>query len=265
MKTKVHLYLTILISFSVFSQKTGKVNYGHIESPGKGGPVGLDFNSHLIFDEKQSYYVTAKDSLENENEIENQRIKKVDGEIKQVYVGKHTLEQGKQVYYNRAKDSLWWNKKYDISLYGAEKNTKLNWKIENETKKIGNFNCKKAMTDFRGHTYTAWFTEDIPVSYGPWKLNGLPGLILEAYDTNKEFYVYFKSVEYPVSNLKVPSKLNIPNYDQRNLRWINNLEYKSFLEEKVEKNKTKAIMLAKEYGVQVATGGMKDMSIEIFE
>lgn len=169
------------------------------------------------------------------------------------------------MYFNKKKDSLWWNKKYESTIYGVEKNSKLDWQIENEIKKIGNFNCKKATTNFRGHEYTAWFTEDIPVPFGPWKLNGLPGLILEVYDTNKEFFVYFKSIEIPAKNLKVPMGINVPKYDKQNLRWVNLIEYKSYLEKKVEKNKAKAIMLAKEYGMEVNTGGMNDLSIEIFE
>jgi len=40
--------------------------------------------------------------------------------------------------------------------------------------------CHLATTKFRGRVWKVWFTEEIPVSLGPWKLGGLPGLILKA-------------------------------------------------------------------------------------
>jgi len=90
----------------------------------------------------------------------------------------------------------------------------LNWKIESESKKIGNYTCFKATcvqpvskSDFRNMTrkadaeaktdkpkstnfmdqmempkevvVTAWYTPEIPINQGPEKYWGLPGLILE--------------------------------------------------------------------------------------
>ena len=69
------------------------------------------------------------------------------------------------------------------------------WVILNETKKIDNFNCTKAVTEFRGRHYTAWFTEEIPTVFGPWKLNGLPGLIVQVNDATN-------SIQYHLINYK---------------------------------------------------------------
>ena len=49
------------------------------------------------------------------------------------------------------------------------------------------YHCQLAKANFKGRTWFAWYAEDIPLQEGPWKLMGLPGLILKAYDENKEF------------------------------------------------------------------------------
>ncbi|MDE5713803.1 MAG: GLPGLI family protein [Muribaculaceae bacterium] len=62
------------------------------------------------------------------------------------------------------------------------------WEISDESKEIIGYQCFKATADYRGRRWTAWFTPEIPVQDGPWKLCGLPGLILEASDNHREFH-----------------------------------------------------------------------------
>jgi GLPGLI family protein len=72
--------------------------------------------------------------------------------------------------------------------------TPIDWKLGTETKKIEGFECQKANATFRGREYEVWFTSDVLVVAGPWKLWGVPGLILEAYDKTQEIGFYFKSI-----------------------------------------------------------------------
>ena len=74
----------------------------------------------------------------------------------------------------------------------------INWKITKDTASFAGIFCKKATANFKGRKWTAWYAPEMPFASGPWKLNGLPGLIIEAYDENKE--VQFQIAE--LDNLK---------------------------------------------------------------
>ena len=60
------------------------------------------------------------------------------------------------------------------------------WTMGDSTREVLGYTCQQATADFRGRRWTAWFTTDIPISDGPWKLGGLPGLILKAYDERQQ-------------------------------------------------------------------------------
>lgn len=71
----------------------------------------------------------------------------------------------------------------------------INWKISDDTATFGGLHCQKATGHFKGRDYIVWFCPDLPVHTGPWKLNGLPGVIVDAHDTKNEVIFKFDGVE----------------------------------------------------------------------
>lgn len=69
------------------------------------------------------------------------------------------------------------------------------WILINRKSIILGYSCQEASTTFKGRKYSVWFTPDIPCSSGPWKLKGLPGMILKAIDSTGQisFEAIFKS------------------------------------------------------------------------
>lgn len=81
-----------------------------------------------------------------------------------------------------------------------------NWQlIPDSSSNIIGYHCLLAKTNFKGRTWFAWYAEDIPMQEGPWKLCGLPGLILKAYDENQEF----EFTAIGMSTLSTPSPITI--------------------------------------------------------
>ena len=90
-------------------------------------------------------------------------------------------------------------------LYGSKKQIfeyeedfpQFEWQLSADTITIQGYVCQKAEADFRGRRWTVWFTPEIPIDGGLWKFNGLPGLILRAYDASEHFYFELQSISHP--------------------------------------------------------------------
>ena len=86
----------------------------------------------------------------------------------------------------------------------------IQWKLDKDSMKtIVGVTCYKAIGRFRGRIYTVWYAPSIPINGGPWKLGGLPGLILEAYDMKREVVFSCKGIEYFVNPIVVT--IEVPN------------------------------------------------------
>ena len=87
------------------------------------------------------------------------------------------------------------------------------WKIQQEKSKLFNYNIQKAETDFGGRKWIAWFTNEIPISDGPYKFFGLPGLILKISDSEENFIFEIKGLTKEQYNIEgrnaYDSKVNL--------------------------------------------------------
>lgn len=69
----------------------------------------------------------------------------------------------------------------------AEAEGHLQWALTQDTATVSGYPAQRATTEFGGRKWEAWFTERVPVSEGPYKFCGLPGLIIRLTDSKKQY------------------------------------------------------------------------------
>lgn len=85
----------------------------------------------------------------------------------------------------------------DVNYFCNEKFCYPVWNILQETKSIHGYQCQKATTKYCGRNWEVWFTDEVPLNFGPWKLGGLPGLILSAVTDDNYFEFEIVGIEQP--------------------------------------------------------------------
>lgn len=102
----------------------------------------------------------------------------------------------------------------------------ITWKLENRDSVIANYQCHGASCTFRGHKWNVYYTTDIPYSVGPWKLFGLPGVIMYAKDDRGTFI--FDAIEVRKGNrtFKTPSLRRVKKCTSAELRKLKIESYK---------------------------------------
>lgn len=84
-----------------------------------------------------------------------------------------------------------------------EKLNLFNWKLTGDTATISGYNAQKALCNFGGREWIAWFSPELPFNDGPYKFNGLPGLIVKIFDTHKHYEFELVSIEKPRQKLMI--------------------------------------------------------------
>jgi GLPGLI family protein len=78
--------------------------------------------------------------------------------------------------------------KYSDNRFRYDENIDIRWVLYSDTKIINGVKCQMAATNKFGRRWIAYFSKEYPQSLGPYKFNGLPGLIFELYDTRDDYH-----------------------------------------------------------------------------
>lgn len=194
------LFMDIVSSQELPIEESGIVYYKMIW-PTSGNTVD-QINAELHFNDTETLFVWNKIGMDSMQQGSSLKTHKNE-QSEEVHLTLSSVdEKGYQVYRNfRNKEIiLRFPDAFPVGPYIAvDKWNPWKWTLINEHKEILGFTAQKAIAEFRGRIYIAWFTNEIPRPYGPWKLFGLPGLILEAHDTANVVVFKATKINYPLS------------------------------------------------------------------
>jgi GLPGLI family protein len=205
MKPYIIVIFALLSSLWAYAQElSGVIKYRYLYSkealPKDSRTVGnyvSDFNlpAYLYFNTNKSLF--DYDKLQYSHEVKYDR--KYD-------------EHGQMYFIDKKSGMLYFREFiYRGTYISQEKIPVITWELKNEVKTIAEYVCKKATAEFRGRKYTAWYTSSIPVSIGPWKLQGLPGAILEAETEDGQVKFIAESIRIPADVQKELSLKELPD------------------------------------------------------
>jgi GLPGLI family protein len=212
--------ISFLLPNLLFAQE-GTLNY----SLEKKNPWGISTNNYIIyFNNKGSIqFFLPKNNLSLSEKIS-------DNEYKEIKTIESKLKPFVYKDVNKKKVFLGDNIELKYFLISDSLNN-FNWKITSTHKTILNYNCTKATLNFRGRSYEAWFTDQIPLRLGPWKFGDLPGLIIKISDVEGKFIYELTGIDLRVNFDK--NLINIPaNYKGKDI--IGQKEFISIYNKKVE-------------------------------
>jgi GLPGLI family protein len=93
-----------------------------------------------------------------------------------------------RIFKTRATNQLSFRETFLVDTFEYPESMVLDWLIQDEFKVILGYKCQKATVAYGGRAYEAWFSVEIPVSDGPYKFKGLPGLILSIKDLKNHYH-----------------------------------------------------------------------------
>ncbi len=219
------LFLHIVLGLTVFSACAQNLDiadievcydYTHFHRTGKqqSHPMILLANAvNSKFYNPQTEYVDSLEATPEGKEMYNQmkmaaytsgKLRNVPSRTVPMYVFKHKYNNITEVFDGHSMLMFTYTEQYEPQT----------WEIIDSTRTVLGYECVMAKTDYHGRHWTAWFTPEIPIQDGPWKLSGLPGLILEATEESGQHKFLAKSISK--SERKISPNIGADHYEPTN-------------------------------------------------
>lgn len=185
-----------LVAIAAFAQEKAdiKVSYRYEQPNFKTGVRDTKYDYILLANGKTSKFYSPKteyvDSMQSTPE----------GMAKLNEIAKSAITSGKMEDIPRPEGTFYLVKSmtdgkvlaYELvgmnKLFSEDDIPQIDWEISDSTKYVLGYECNLATAKLYGRKWRAWFASEIPVTNGPWKLSGLPGLILEAETEDGLYY-----------------------------------------------------------------------------
>ena len=185
---KIFLFIVLLITMSVFSQDqnngtAARVEYKIINNTG----LPNTLYATLFIDNEVSIYFEKYSTKKHISNSTNENVV--------IRPPKFLFEPYTKFDHKKKQVQLF--ESINAKIFLVEDNYIMpDWTITNESKVIAEYPCIKATTTFRGKKWIAWFAPQVPLSCGPWKLHGLPGLIMESSDVDGFYTMQVEKIEF---------------------------------------------------------------------
>ncbi|MDN3693506.1 GLPGLI family protein [Chryseobacterium tructae] len=171
---------------------------------------------NLDSDGKKSYFYNAV-------KYERDSIYQADKDLKMLFKSKN---YDRNLGYIIEKDYS----KREANLYDKYKTANLvitdhevpKWSVRKEFLKVNGVNCQKAVTQYKGRAWEAWFSKEYPISDGPYKFNGLPGLVIRIKDLDNHHVFNMIQVKKVNSIFSIVPKNNKKMSDQEYRKLLKN-------------------------------------------
>ena len=193
MKNKIIFFLTLICIYSS-AQESYKVIYRANYISNLDTKALKTERTLLIIDSNKSSYYASENTYKQDSikQLVRSKILTPQEAMNDKYpktwfnhfIQKNFIESSMKVHSLIAVDNYIYTQKNDLA-----------WQLQYDTLKVENYVCNKATVKYEGREYIAWYAKDIPISDGPYKFWGLPGLILKIYDTENHYTFTLDSFE----------------------------------------------------------------------
>ncbi len=155
----------------------------------RGEAVLFSYGDSSIFMDRAQYVLDSIGSSPAFRSLER-------SERSRVILSKARPVFGYSIYKNYDNESIIYQESVNGTSFSySESLPNISWEIFKDTATISKYRCQRAIGKFAGRTYEAWYSNEIPIRDGPYKLGGLPGLIFRLQDNEGKIKYELTGIE----------------------------------------------------------------------